>query len=76
MAPSLLKGDVMTELDKLKKDLEIALREETRWKSLYNNARQTMRNQYNIIQQIKEVAFKTNVDCIFRISVIRKILGE
>lgn len=46
---------LIAENERLKKDLEIALREENRWKSNCNNYREICQKRYQTLQEIREL---------------------
>jgi chromosome segregation ATPase len=48
--------ELKAENERLKEELDIALREENRWKSNCNNYRDVCRKQYQTLQEIKEIA--------------------
>ena len=48
-------AELKAENAELKKELDIALREENRWKSNFNNYRDVCRKQYQTLQEIKGV---------------------
>ena len=47
--------DLKQENERVKKELDVALREENRWKSNFNNYRDVCRKQYQILQEIKAI---------------------
>lgn len=61
---------------KLKAENEKLKRENEIITGMHNSSSNRFDKLYKTIQEIKEIAEQSNVDCIYRISVIRKILTK